>query len=213
MILPRKFTLSEDNDYEHIAAASGRLRALLEAFTAGELPREYGMKQLAGYARSLLEVQRDDGSFSSYIEPERLDADVRRDALSFVTWAALAFLCRFEDAWKKAGERAGGDFGVSSENWAAGISAAFRCLSAGDFNFPESGAAEPVQQVEAVLILSSGGIPGRLKANPEIAPEMKTGLNNLKEDFQSRLDTGNTSLTGGIEYESLFRMALEAMES
>ncbi|MCK5735167.1 MAG: hypothetical protein KAH21_01765 [Spirochaetaceae bacterium] len=213
MILPRKFTLSEDNDYEHIAAASGRLRALLEAFTAGELPREYGMKQLAGYARSLLEVQRDDGSFSSCDKPEKLDADVRRDALSFVTWTALAFLCGFEDTRKMAGEKADGDFGVSSENLAEGISAAFRCPSAGDFNFPESGAAELVQQVEAVLILSSGGIPGRLKANPGIAPEMNTGLNRLKEDFQQRLATGNTSLPGGIEYESLFMMALEAMES
>jgi len=202
MILARKFTLSEDNDYERIAAVSGCLRALLEAFAAGELPREYGMKQLAGYARSLLDVQRDDGSFASYSNLEKLEIDVRTDAHRFVTWAALAFLCRFQDSR-----------GESLPGLEKGILAAMRSPAASDFKFPESGEAEPVQQVEAVLILSSGGLPGRLSADPSAAPEMYSALNSLKAVFCRRLESGNTTLPGGIEYEALFRLALEGLET
>ncbi|RKX90018.1 MAG: hypothetical protein DRP70_01925 [Spirochaetes bacterium] len=211
MIFARKFTLAEDDDYERIVAAGGRLRALLEAFTVGQLPREYGLMQLAGYARSLLAVQRVDGSFSSYAHPEKLEIDVRTDAHRFVTWAALAFLCRFEDTWKKTGEKAG-EINLSDKELDEGISAVFRCPVVSDFTFPESGEAEPVQQVEAVLILSSGGIPGRLSADPSAAPELKAGLDVLKADFRHRLETGNTSLPGGIEYADLFHQAQEGLE-
>ena len=56
MILARKFTLAEDDEYEHLAAAGGRLRSLLEAFTENRLPPDYGPEQLAGYARSMLSI-------------------------------------------------------------------------------------------------------------------------------------------------------------
>jgi|GEM_PF-2206034 len=208
MILSRKFTLAEDDDYEHIAAAGGRLRALLEAFSEGSLPPEYGPEQLAEYALSLLEAQRDDGSFSSCMYPEKLDADVRTDALRFVTWAALAFLCRFQDETAEQPNR----FSVSVPGLEAGIRAAMDSPEIGNFLFPESGEAEPVQQVEAVLILSSGGIPGRLQDHPSTAPEMKAGLDALKTDFRKRLETGNTTLPGAIEYSDLFRQALAALD-
>ncbi len=206
MIFARKFTLAEDDDYERIAAAGGRLRAVLEAFTENTLPREYGEEQLAGYARSLLAVQRTDGSFASYSDPEKLEDDVRTDAHRFVTWAALAFLCRLGDSR----EESAGDFIPGLETV---ILAAMRCPAASDFRFPESGEAEPVQQVEAVLILSSGGIPRRLEGSPTSAPELFSALNGLKADFRRRLETGNTALPGGIEYGALFRQALEGLES
>lgn len=205
MILARKFTLADDNDYERLAAAGGRLRALLEAFTENRLPPEYGANQLAVFARSLVSLQRTDGSFSSSADPDRLEPDVRTDAHRFVTWAALAFLCRFRDLYA--------DGAADVEGLNSSIAAALKSPAAADFSFPESGPAEPVQQVEAVLILSSGGIPARLAAEPNLAPEMKISLDQLISDFNRRIQTGDTALPGGIEYSPLFRQALSGLET
>jgi len=205
MILPRKYSLAADDDYEHIAAAGGRLRALLEAFREGSLPEDYGLDQLSVYAESLLKFQRKDGSFSSYEYPENLEADVGTDAHRFVTWAAAAFLCLFQESAEISREQ-------SLPGLDEGIRAVLNCPLAGDFSFPESGEAEPVQQVEAVLILSSGKIPERLKHRPSPGPALLPALDELKEDFRRRLDTGDTILPGGIEYASLFRQALNALE-
>ncbi len=209
MIFARKFSIAEDNDYERIAAVSGRLRTLLEAFVEGQLPPEYGMKQLAGYARSLITVQRVDGSFSAYAHPEKLEIDVCTDAHRFVTWAALAFLCRYQDIEDESAKSTDELIPGLGESILAGM----RCPAASNFNFPESGEAEPVQQVEAVLILSSGGLPGRLSVDSSSAPELSSALNGLKVDFRSRLESGNTSLPGGIEYADLFRQALKGLDS
>jgi len=206
MIFSRKFTLAENDDYENLAAASGRLRALLEGYAGGSLPLEYGRKQLARYAESLLAVQRLDGSFAAFSEPEKLEADVRTDIHRFVTWAALAFLCRFQD-----------DGGFNSpelnQDLKDGIITAMRSSVSVDLSFPESGEAEPVQQVEAVFILSSGGIPGRIKADPTLSPGLKAALDSLAAGFSSRIDSGDTSLPGGIDYEDLFKQALTDLES
>ena len=92
------------------------------------------------------------------------------------------------------------------------ISAGLQSPAAADFSFPESGPAEPVQQVEAILILSSGGIPALLMADPSRAPILKSALDVLAGDFHRRLDSGETLLPGGIEYENLFRKALFAFQ-
>lgn len=205
MILARKFTLAEDDDYERLAAASGRLRAVLEAFVEGRLPPEYGNKQLSVFARSLISNQRPDGSFSSCADPESLDPDVRADAHRFVTWAALAFLSRFQNLLEL---EAAGVEGLDSA-----IKAALTSPPVADFSFPESGPAEPVQQIEAVLILFSGGVPFRLYADPGLSPELKSSLDELKEKFRNRIETGDTTLPGGIDYKPLFSQALAALES
>ncbi len=62
--------------------------------------------------------------------------------------------------------------------------------------------------MEAALVLAAGGIPARLKADPDLAPELKNALDNLVLVFRGRLDKEDTSLAGGIEYEPLFRKAL-----
>ena len=205
MILAHEFTLALENDYEEIAAAGGRLRALLDAFAANTLPEEYTKEQLAVYAASLLVRQREDGSFSSYPRPEELEADVQTDAHRFVTWSALAFLCRFQDLSVEIP-------GIDSDVLEKSILSAMRSPVTGDFAFPESGDAEPVQQVEAVLVLSSGGVPRRVMGNSRIAPVLSTELNALKEDFQRRISSGDTILPGGINYEELFRKALAGLE-
>lgn len=205
MILARKFTLSEDDDYERLAAASGRLRILLEAYVEGRLPREYGREQLTGFALSLISNQRPDGSFSTYAHPEQLDPDLRSDAHRFVTWAALAFLCRIQNHLES------GAAGI--EGLDPAIKAALRSPATVDFSFPESGSAEPVQQIEAVLILASGGVPSRIYADSDISPKLKKSFDSLKENFQQRIESGDTMLPGGIEYETLFRQALAALET
>jgi hypothetical protein len=205
MILARKFTQAEENDYERIAVAGGRLRALLDAFAENRLPPEYGAIELARYAGTLLAQQRPDGSFSSYNEPDDLEPDVRIDAHRFVTWAASAFLCRLQDLHPV---EASGIEGLDSA-----ICSALRSLPASELAFPESGSAEVVQQVEAALVLAAGGIPARLKADPDLAPELKNALDKLVLIFRRRLDSGDTSLPGGIEYETLFRKALIQIET
>jgi hypothetical protein len=205
MILARKFTQAEENDYERIAVAGGRLRSLLDAFAENRLPPEYGGGELAVYAGTLLAKQRPDGSFSSYNEPEELEPDVRIDAHRFVTWGAAAFLCRLQDL--HPGEASG------IEGLDSAICRALRSPAASELVFSESGSAEVVQQVEAALVLASGGIPARLKTDPDLAPELMNALDQLVLIFRSRLDKGDTSLPGGIEYESLFRKALIQIET
>lgn len=205
MIPARKFTLADDNDYERLAAASGRLRVLLEALAENQLPTEYGADQLAGYARSILEAQRPDGSFSVSSDPDRLDPDVRSDAHRFVTWAALAFLCRFQSEYPEA---AAGLDGLDK-----GISAGLDSPAAADLTFPESGPAEPVQQIEAVLVLAAGGIPGRLRADTSSGSELKVSLGRLESEFRRRLDIDDTTLPGGIEYKQLFTQALTVLDN
>jgi hypothetical protein len=209
MILARKFIQSEDVNYEHIAAVSGRLRAVLEAFSEDRLPPEYGPDVLAAYARSLLAVQRPDGSFSSYPDPDRLDSDLRTDAHRFVTWAATAFLSLFAARLP--------DLAADVDGLESGLAKAMDSPAASDFTFPESGPAEPVQKVEAALILASGGIPARLEAAPgsggSSGATLAGALEELKDDFRRRLETGETALPGGIDYAPLFLQALEALES
>ena len=205
MILPRKFALSKDNDYEHLAAASGRLRALLDAFAEGRLPDEYGEEQLAHYAASLLAHQRADGSFAACDKPEKLNADVQTDVHRFVNWAAAAFLCRFRSEFP---ERA---LGMSGLNQA--IDSVLNTRIAADFSFPESGDAEPVQQLEAILVLSSGGVPGLLYSEAESAPELLAAINTLAADFRRRIRESDTRLPGDIEYRGFFEMAVSALES
>ncbi len=207
MILPRKFTAAEDNEYEHLAAVSGRLRGVLEAFSENRLPPEYGLEVLAGYARSLMASQRPDGSFSSSRNPDSLDADVKTDALRFVTWAAAAFLCLFETRYPDEAasmEGLGADLDAS-------LAAVLNCPVISDFSFPESGEAQPVQQVEAALILASGGIPKRLKSRPEHGLGLASALENLIADFRMRLDSGTTALPGGIDYRPFFEQVLASV--
>lgn len=208
MILPRKFILSEDNQYEHLAVVSGRLRAVLEAFSENRLPPEYRPEVLAGYTCSLIAVQRSNGSFSSSRNPESLDPDVKTDALRFVTWAATAFLSLFKMRFSDEAASMEG-LGAALEE---ALAAALDCSEISDFSFPESGEAQPVQQVEAALILASGCIPQRLKSHPAHGGALAAALRNLSADFQSRLDSGNTKLPGGIDYRPLFEQVIASLQ-
>ncbi|MCG8452667.1 MAG: hypothetical protein MI717_05760 [Spirochaetales bacterium] len=203
MILSRNFKPIDDDDYERLAAVSGRLRSVLEAFAEGTLPPEYGPKQLALYARTLVEHQRFDGSFAGHVRPEELDADVRTDLHRFVTWAALAFLCLLKTRHPEAAAEVEGLEGA--------VAGALRTSVVSDFAFPESGPAEPVQQVEAALVLASGGVPALIKAAPALAPELAKALKELAEGFKKRLEEKDTLLVGGIDYAPLYLQALEAL--
>ena len=203
MILARTFTQAEENDYERLAAASGRLRALLEAFAEDRLPSNYGPEQLAGYGKSLLKARREDGSFSSYEDLDDLEPDVRTDAHRFVTWAALAFLCRLRAVHPGA---AAGIDGLDEV-----IRAGLRSPCAADFSFPESGDAAVVQQVEAVLLLSSGHVPKLLDNDADLAPKLKTALEGLAAEFRRKLNSGDTKLIQGIDYAPLYARAAAAL--
>lgn len=203
MILAHIFTRAEENDYESLAASSGRLRALLEAFAEDRLPSNYGPEELAGYGKSLLKARREDGSFSSYENLDELEPDVRTDAHRFVTWAALAYLCRLRAVHSK--EAAGID-GLDEV-----IRMGLRSPCAADFSFPESGDAAVVQQVEAVLLLSTGHVPKLLENDADLAPELKAALDGMAAEFRRKLESGDTKLIQGIDYAALYAQAAAAL--
>ena len=200
MVLARTFTQAKDNDYEALVSAHGRLRAILDACSSGTLPPGYDAPALAAYASSLISCQGDDGSFSVSQNPAELSGDVRDDALRFVSWVAAALLCRLRSEEPEAARVVNGlDDSISRVlNW----------TEAADFSFPESGPAEAVQQIEAVLILSARGIPGLLQNSPTLAPALARSLETLAAGFRERLERGDTSLPGGIDYRPLFEQAL-----
>ncbi len=203
MILARKFTQAENNDYESLVSAHGRLRAILDSFAEGILPPEYSPSILADYVGSVIAVQNEDGSFSVSKSPSELKADERDDALRFVSWVATALLCKFRN---RHPEEAAGVQGLDES-----ISRGLNWVEAADFSFPESGPAEAVQQAEAAFILAAGEVPVLLKAQPELAPNLAAGLKELTSSFRDRLNSGDTVLPGGIDYRTIFEKALAAL--
>lgn len=203
MVLARKFTQAEDNDYEKLVSSSGRLRAVLDAFAEGSLPPEYDAVKLASYASSLIATQRMDGSFSASPDPDELAPDEKTDAHRFVTWIALAFLTRLQNDHP---EEAADVKGLESS-----ISAAFRSPSVHNLAFPESGPAEPVQQIEAALVLGAGNIPAQLKADPAPAPALAEALGELAVSIRKHIEEHDTVLPGGIDYKPLYTQALASL--
>lgn len=203
MVLARAFTQAKDNDYESLVSAHGRLRAILDALSDGTLPPDYDDEALAAYTASLISLQGKDGSFSVSREPGELSADERDDALRFVSWVAASLLCRLRSDMP--------DTANSVEGLDEALARVLNWAEAADFAFPESGPAEAVQQVEAAFILASGRIPAFLKESPEIAPKMADGIRTLEAGFRKRLESGDTSLPGGIDYRSLFEEALAGL--
>ncbi len=199
MVLARKFTQSEDNNYEGLVAAAGRLRAILDAFAQESLPPEYDVSIVVEYTKSLLATQRPDGSFSTSLTPDSLDPETSADAHRFVTWISAALLNLLLQSYP--------DEASEIPSLKDSISRALNSPVALSFQFPESGPAEIVQQVEAVLILTSGRIPLYLKTNPSIAPQVASGIAILVDYFHHRLTEGDTVLPGGIEYKDLFTQA------
>ncbi len=203
MILPHSFTQAPKNDFAELAPAAGRLRALEQAFAENSLPEDYTPARLAAYAKSLLALQREDGSFSVSRKPEELEPDELTDALLFVTWTAAAFLRLTET---RLPEEAAKLPGLHSA-----LLRALNSPGACRLDFPESGPAAPVQQIEAVLILSSGGIPAMLREDAAAAPALRDALSLLKEQFQRRLETGETSLVENVDYRELYLQAFNAL--
>ncbi len=203
MIFPRVFTQAPDNNFEELAPAAGRLRALQQAMAQNTLPTDYTPADIAAYAESLLAFQREDGSFSVSKNPDELEPDVKTDSLRFVTWTAAAFLHLLETRLPETAAQIPG--------LRTSITRALNSLPASHLNFPESGPAAPVQQIEAVLILCEGEIPGMLEREPAAAPALKAALHTVTAEFRRCLESGETSLAGAIDYAPLYKMALEAL--
>lgn len=203
MILSREFTSIQTNDYETLASAGGRLRAVLDAFAENRLPEEYGPDALWQFGKSLLSIQLSDGSFSSYPKPEELEPELRTEAQRFISWCTLAFFTlldiHYPESWN------------GHEKLTAIITRGLNSPPVSNFDFPESGPAELVQIIEAVLILSSGKILELLLSGKLQAPELMKSLKKLLEKLRKRLENGDTCLPGGIEYRGLIMKAMNAL--
>jgi glycogen debranching enzyme len=79
------------------------------------------------------------------------------------------------------------------------------------FRSPNPGDAAVVQQVEAVLLLSSGRVPKLLENDADLAPELKTALDGLAAEFRRKLNSGDTKLIQGIDYAPLYTRAAVAL--
>ncbi|MBF9015492.1 MULTISPECIES: hypothetical protein [unclassified Oceanispirochaeta] len=204
----KKFLTNKDNDYESMTSRVGQMRIFLEHILAGRVPNEkYSQDSLLQYCRSLVEGQRDGmegldaGSWSVSPSPLEIAEDDKNDYHFFPTYIALATLVfcgekdsrvkdipGYDDALKK-----GFSFAVSSELNGYGFNSLF-------------------QQMEAVLILGSGGCPRYLVSNPDSGPVMISRLKELGNDFQQRLDKDDTILSFGGDYKRQFTLACKLLE-
>ena len=199
----KKFLINKDNDYEKMTSRVGQMKIFLEHILAGRVPNEkFSADALLSFCRSLVEGQRGTepglapGSWSVCSTAEDIDEDDRMDYHFFPTFLALSLLITcsskdprvkdipgFEDSLKK-----GFDFAVSENLEGYGFNSFF-------------------QQMEAALIMGSGGCPGWLKDHPECCPPMAKRLGQLGMEFKERLDQDNTILSFGGDYKVQFQLA------
>ena len=199
MILPELFTVTEKNDYEEIASASGRHRALLDAFASSNLPVDYSAEKLIKYADSLLETQKADGSFSVYAGKSSLDSDSYTDACIFVTLCAAAFLNLLLERFNE-------------RKYAAPLDRVLNSPVIKDLDFADSGSAAVVQQCEAVFILASGGLISKLAFEGVKAPALSAKLKKMKTELNGRIKNNNTTLDGGIDYSGILKNAASLLK-
>ncbi|MDC7240319.1 MAG: hypothetical protein PQJ50_08160 [Spirochaetales bacterium] len=204
----KKFIVNKDNDYENMTSRVGQMRIFLDHILAGNVPNEnYTADSLLAYCRSLIEGQRGAeeglhaGSWSVSPAPAEIDEDDRVDYHFFPTYLALSLLVLCGEKDHRVREIPGYE-----EALAKGFSfAVSRNLEGYGFN-------SFFQQVEAVLILGSGGCTRWLKDHPESSPEMVSCLKDLAADYSERLDTNKTVLAFGGDYREQLTLACRYME-
>jgi hypothetical protein len=205
----KKFLINKDNDYESMTSRVGQMRIFLDHILAGRVPNaKFSQDSLLQYCRSLVEGQRDGmegldaGSWSVSPSPLEIDEDEKNDYHFFPTHIALATLVYCGEKDSRVLEIPGYDetlkrgfaFAVSADLNGYGFNSLF-------------------QQMEAVLILGSGGCPLYLKDNPDCCPAMLSRLKELGADFQQRLDSDDTVLSFGGDYKKQFTLACKLLES
>jgi len=199
----KKFTINKDNDYEKMTSKVGQLRIFLEHILSGRVPNDsYSLDDLTGFCRSLIETQRSavpglaDGSWSVSPAPGEITREDEMDYHFFPTFLALALLVTggrkdsripalpgYEEALKR-----GFAFAITGNLDGYGFNSLF-------------------QQVEAVLILGSGGCISWLADNRNCCPELAVRLKELGDNFRHRLESGHTVLEFGGDYKAQFTLA------
>lgn len=204
----KKFLINKDNDYEKMTSRVGQMRIFLDHILAERIPNKtFSQDSLLEYCRSLVEGQRGEmeglqaGSWSVSPAPGEVAEDDRVDYHFFPSYIALATLVHcglkdsrvreipgYEDALKN-----GFAFAVSSDLNGYGFNSLF-------------------QQMEAVLILGSGSCPAYLRSHPDCCPDLLRRLQELHDDFRTRLDSGDTVLSFGGDYRKQFALACKLLE-
>ncbi|QEN09295.1 hypothetical protein EXM22_15400 [Oceanispirochaeta crateris] len=201
----KKFFPNKDNDYEKMTSKVGQMKIFLEHILAGRVPNEkYSADSLLSFCRSLVEGQRGseaglaDGSWSVCSSALDIDEDDRMDYHFFPTFIALSLLIScasrdsrvktipgFDDALKR-----GFSFAISENLEGLGFNSFF-------------------QQMEACLIMGSGGCFLWLKEHPDCCPPMAEKLKQLGVEFKKRLSEGETVLPFGGDYKVQFQLACQ----
>ncbi|MDA3957390.1 hypothetical protein [Oceanispirochaeta sp.] len=203
----KKFLINKDNDYEKMTSRVGQMKIFLEHILAGRVPNEnYSSDSLLSFCHSLVQGQRpaepglEEGSWSVSATAADIEDEDRMDYHYFPTFLALSLLIScgsqdsrvkeipgYEDALKK-----GFGFAVSENLEGFGFNSFF-------------------QQMEAVLIMGSGGCPLWLKAHPDSCPVLVDRLGQLGNEFKSRLDKEDTVLPFGGDYKPQFMLACKLL--
>lgn len=203
MVLMKKFKKAVDDDYEHLSVVTGSMRLVLKGLYKGMLPHEsYTVDEILGFCRSLIHSQSPDGSWPVYKEGYSVSEEDSIDFLYFPSQIACAILSHVKQKIVGGDQIEGIDKSIAD-----GLKFIMRN------NLEGYGYNSRFQLIESLIILTEGSLIELLNRDPRICPSCYNRIIELKEEFQTLLETGNTKMEFGGDYREQYEFVLKGLES
>jgi hypothetical protein len=205
MVLMKKFYRSKDNDYENMSVVTGSMRLVLKGLHKTMIPHQsYTEGQVLDFCRSLIEKQKEDGSWPVYKE-EYASSILEEDQIDFLyfpTQIACAVLSYVKQNFAGSSRVSGLDQAISR-----GLKfSVSRNLEGYGYN-------SPFQKLESLIIFMEGSVIQLLNSDPRICPSCYERLIEVKEEIQDILDKGDTKMEYGGEYREQYEYVLAGLEN
>jgi hypothetical protein len=190
---------SEKNDFEDMGGAVEAMRNINRHFKTGTLPNtDFSLKDLEDYVYHLISIQEKDGSWTVSASPEQLAGDEKIEFITYPSFLALGTLVMAPDYLTEK----------LIEGREESLKKGFASLRLEGY-----GEDSLFQIIEMVLMLIEAGVPPWLKEREDDKDyqEFITSLISLREKVHSRLEKGDTTLSFGGDYRSIFELVTSGL--
>lgn len=199
MNLRKKVIKSKKNDYEDMGGAVEAMRNVNRHFKTGTLPNDqFSLADLETYVNHLIMIQEPDGSWTVSAFPEELAGDEKVEFAIYPTYLALGTLVLAEEYLPET-EFPGRDDALRK---------GFSILKMEGY-----GEDSLFQIIEMVLMLIEAAVPPWLKSrrDNEVYYQVTMKLISFRDKLQSRIDAGDTVLSFGGDYRSIFELVVSGL--
>ena len=199
MNLRNKIIKSKDNDYEEMAGAVESMRNINRHFNTGTLPnQDFSLTDLKKYIFHLIDIQEKDGSWTVASSIQILSGDETVEFVTYPSYLALGSLVLVAETLPEE----------SFEGIENALVKGFQFIKLEGY-----GEDTIFQIIEMVLMLIESGIPPWLakRKGEEIFYNTTMKLISFRDRLQSRLDAGDTVLSYGGDYKSIFELVVSGL--